>query len=144
VVDVHRAVFSADEDTATLTLVDVGILTRAALEQLRPELAGELDSDARLVVLGRDISGAAADLARVAGDVRRLAWILVVLTLAVVAGAVGVSPDRRRTVWQLGGRRDGDRGGRGARARAGAGGVAGADQRTAPSRSRVGSARWGV
>lgn len=100
--DLHRAVFSGDEDTATLTLVDVGIVAAAALEQLRPELAAELDADARAVVGDHSIDSAAVDVARFAHDVRWLHWALVLLTLAVVAGAVAVAPDRRRTVWQLG------------------------------------------
>ena len=40
--DVHAAVFRRDEDTVTLTLVDLGIVLKAALEVLDPELATEL------------------------------------------------------------------------------------------------------
>jgi hypothetical protein len=42
--DVHRALFKRDENTVTLTLTDVGTVIAAALEQVRPALADELES----------------------------------------------------------------------------------------------------
>ena len=46
--DAHRAVFARDEDTVTLTLVDVGTVAGAALEKLRPEVAAKLEATSRV------------------------------------------------------------------------------------------------
>ena len=100
--DVHRAVFRRDEDTVTLTLVDVGIVLKTALQVLDPELASEIDAGERYEVLRRDLGGAGGDLVRLARDVRVLAWILAALAVAAAAAAVGLSADRRRTASRLG------------------------------------------
>jgi uncharacterized membrane protein HdeD (DUF308 family) len=102
VLDVHRAVFRRDQDTVTLTLADVGIVVAAALRELRPELASELGSDERIVLLERDVGAATGDLARLARDVRVLAFVLAALALAAAIGAVAMSPDRRWAVARLG------------------------------------------
>jgi hypothetical protein len=52
-------------------------------------------------ILHRDLS-AGGDLARIADDIRFLAVLLAVLSVALAAAAVFVSPDRRRTVVELG------------------------------------------
>ena len=100
--DVHRAVFRADQDTLTLTVADVGIVVAAALEQVAPELASELNSRERVVVLSQRIGGVTGDLARLADGVRWLTYVLAALTLAVMAAALAVGEDRRRTATRLG------------------------------------------
>jgi hypothetical protein len=100
--DVHRAVFSRDEDTVTLTLADVGTVVAAALQRLEPKLATELDRRGQVVLVRRDIGGATGDLARVGRDVRVVAWVLAALTLLAAAAALVVSPDRRETASRLG------------------------------------------
>jgi hypothetical protein len=100
--DVHRSVFERDRDTVTLAVADVGTLLGAALQQLRPSLAAEVESTGRAEVLRRDIGAVTGDLARVADKVRLLAVILLVLSILLAAGALAVAPDRRRTVVELG------------------------------------------
>jgi hypothetical protein len=100
--DVHRAVFRRDQDTATLTVVDAGIVVAAALRELEPELASELESDERIVLLDRDIGAATGDLARIARDVRVLAYALAALTLAAALAALWLSADRRAAAARLG------------------------------------------
>ena len=100
--DVHRAVFQHDENTVTLTLADVGTVAAAALQTVRPKLAADLESSGQVVVLKRKIGGATGDLARVARDVRILAYVLAALTLLAAIGALAVSVDRRATASQLG------------------------------------------
>jgi hypothetical protein len=102
VVDLHRAVFSRDRDTVTLTVVDVGTVLAAALEKLRPSLAREVSATDRVALLRRDLDGTAAEAARIADDVRMLALILFVVTLVLAVGAVAVAPDRRWAVSRLG------------------------------------------
>jgi hypothetical protein len=102
VLDVHRAVFQHDENTVTLTLSDVGTVIGAAMQQLRPKVAGELERRGRIVVVKRDVGSATGDLARAARDARLASWVLAGLLLAAVVGAVALSADRRRIVSQLG------------------------------------------
>lgn len=100
--DLHRALFKRDKNTVTLTIADVGTVLAAALEQVRPPLARRLRSTERVEVVRDDIGSLSATLADIAERVRLLAIFLIVLSLALVAGALVVSPDRRRTVIELG------------------------------------------
>jgi hypothetical protein len=102
VLDVHRAVFARDEDTVTLTLADVGTVAGAAVAKLRPQLAAEIERSGDVVVVQQRIGSATAEAARIADDVRVLAYVLIGLTLAVTIAAFIVTPDRRVTVAQLG------------------------------------------
>jgi hypothetical protein len=100
--DVHRAVLERDQDTLTLTLVDVGKVAAAALEQVRPGLAEDLAAEERLTVLDDQLGSTTAQLARIGYDVRNASWVLVVLTVVAALAAVAIAPDRRRTVARLG------------------------------------------
>ena len=100
--DVHRALFEGDRDTVTLTVADVGTVFAAALEQVRPSLARNLESTGRVALLKRDVGSVTGDLARLGDKVRVLALVLLALSLILAAGAIAVSRDRRRTVVALG------------------------------------------
>lgn len=100
--DAHRAVFTRDQDTVTLTLVDVGTVAGAALEKLRPDVATKLESTGRIELLKRRIGGVTGDLARTADQVRILAAVLAVLTLIAAAAALYLTADRRRVAARLG------------------------------------------
>ena len=100
--DVHRAVFGRDADTVTLTLADVGTVVAAALEVVRPSLARQLDENARVTLLRRDVDQRAAWLARLAERIDLLAALLGGLVLVLAAGAVALAADRRRAVARLG------------------------------------------
>ena len=102
VLDAHRAVFARDQDTVTLTLVDVGTVAAAALQELRPQLAQELADSGRVELLSARIGAVTGDLARTARRVRALSLVLALLTVAAAVGALALSPDRRRTAQQLG------------------------------------------
>jgi hypothetical protein len=97
--DVHRALFKRDKNTVTLTVADVGTVLAAALQHVRPSLAKELRSTERVEVVREDIGSLSATLANIAETVHILA---IVLSLAFVASALYVSPDRRDTVIELG------------------------------------------
>src|SRR5918992_3312324 len=100
--DVHRALFDRDRDTVTLTVADVGTVLAAALEQVRPSLARNLESTGRVALLKRDVGSVTGDLARLGDKVRVLALVLLALSLILAAVAIWVSEDRRRTVVPLG------------------------------------------
>src|SRR4051794_33603696 len=96
--DVHRSLFEHDRDTVTLTIADVGTVLAAALQQVRPDLAEQVGSSERLEVLHDDIGSLSATLGDIAERIRLLAIFLVILALALVGGALWISPDRRTTV----------------------------------------------
>jgi hypothetical protein len=100
--DVHRALFKRDRNTVTLTVADVGAVLAAALEQVRPELAQKLRSTERVELVERNIGSLSATLADIAERIQLLAVLLLLLSLALVAGALFLTPDRRQTVVELG------------------------------------------
>jgi hypothetical protein len=100
--DVHRAVFDRDQDTISLTLVDVGTVAGEALRSFRPKLAAQVEGASRISVLRERVGGTATDIARIGDEVRFLALLLGALTVAAAAGALALSRDRRRTASQLG------------------------------------------
>jgi hypothetical protein len=100
--DAHRAVFTRDQDTLTLTLVDVGTVAGEAIEKVRPDIAAKLEANDRIELVKRQIGGVTGDLARTADRVRVLALLLAALTLAAAAGALALAADRRRTASRLG------------------------------------------
>jgi hypothetical protein len=100
--DAHRALFHRDRDTIALTLVDVGIVAAEALQQLRPQLAAQLEADRRVSLVEGDVGGVAGDLARLAHRVRVAAFVLALLALAGGAATVALSRDRRLAVQRLG------------------------------------------
>ncbi len=100
--DVHRAVFNADRNTVSLTLVDVGIVAAEAARQLAPSQAARLEAGGRVELLSRDLGSATGDIARRAQQLRLLAVVLAVLALAAAAGAVALAADGRRAAVGLG------------------------------------------
>jgi hypothetical protein len=100
--DVHRAVFDHDEDTVTLTVADVGTVLSAALEKLQPTVARQVRAADRVEVIERHGQTLGASVADAARAVRLLSIVLPLLCLALAAGALWASPDRRRTVAELG------------------------------------------
>jgi hypothetical protein len=57
--DLHRALFKRDRNTVTLTLTDVGTVVAAALEQVRPALADQLQSTKRVELVTSNIGSLA-------------------------------------------------------------------------------------
>ena len=100
--DVHRAVFDRDKHTVTLAVGDIGTTVAAALEVVRPSLADRVRTTGPVALVKRDIGSAAATAARVADKIRLLAWLLLLVAVVCVAGAIALARDRRRTVVRLG------------------------------------------
>jgi hypothetical protein len=100
--DVHRALFLRDQNTLTLTVADVGTVLAAALQALRPSLADELERTGRISLITRDIGSLSGRMARIADAVKVIALLLALAGAALIAAAIWVSPDRRRTVGELG------------------------------------------
>jgi len=102
VLDVHRATFERSSDTVTLTLLDVGTVVEAALEQVRPSLAAQIPDDTRVTVLRRDVDERLTAIAGRAERLQVLAVVLAGLALALAAAGIALAPDRRRAVARLG------------------------------------------
>jgi len=100
--DVHRAVFDRDENTITLTIADVGTVLSVALEKLQPSVARQVRPTDRVEVLERHGRTLGASVAAAARALRVLAIVLPLLCLALAGAALWASPDRRRTVAELG------------------------------------------
>jgi hypothetical protein len=83
-------------------LTDVGTVLAAALEQVRPALADTLQSTQRVELVTSNVGSLSATLADVAETVELLALFLLLLSLALVAGALVVAPDRRQAAVELG------------------------------------------
>jgi len=99
--DLDRALFKHDENTVTLTVTDVGTVLAAALEQVRPELADKLGSTKRVELVTSDIGSVSATLVDIAERVKLVALFLVLLSLALAAGALVVRPTGGRRSWSL-------------------------------------------
>lgn len=100
--DAHRALLDGDQHTLTLTVADVGAVLGAALQQVRPALARQVDAAGRVELLSRDIGGAGATLSRAADRVKVLALLLTLVAVGLAALAIAVAPDRRRGAVTLG------------------------------------------
>jgi len=100
--DVHRALFSRDENTITLTVGDVGTVLAAGLEVVRPSLAPRVKANPTVVLLHRDVSDITATTARIGDQVPLLAELLLALAVALVLLAIWLSPDRRETCIEMG------------------------------------------
>jgi len=96
--DVHRALFDRDQHTVTLTVSDVGTVLAAALQQLRPSLAKQLEAVGRVQIVKRDVGDASAKVVRVADAVRIIALLLALLSVALIGVAIAISPRRRHTI----------------------------------------------
>ncbi len=100
--DLHRALFKRDQSTVSMTVADVGTVLAAALQEIRPQLADQLRSTERVEVVRTDIGSLSAELVDITERVRLIALLLGLLSLALVAGALVISRDRRETAISLG------------------------------------------
>src|SRR5512133_838772 len=100
--DARRAIFERDQNTVTLTVADIGTIVAAAIRSLRPALARDVEASGRIEVVDRDVGAAGGTAARIARDVRVVAYLLAALTVVAAVAALVVAPDRRHTASRLG------------------------------------------
>jgi hypothetical protein len=100
--DVHSAFFEGNQNTATFTLADVGVVLRGALQTLAPRLSKEIGGGTDADVTPIDPPKWFTELAQAGRDLGPLAVILLVLGLVLVAIALWRSRDRRRTLLVFG------------------------------------------
>ena len=100
--DVHSAFFEGNQDTATFTLADVGVVLRGALQALAPKISKEIGGGADVDVTPIDPPGWLTELAQAGRDLGPLSVVLLVLGLVLVAIALWRSRDRRHTLLTFG------------------------------------------
>jgi len=100
--DLHRTVFTRDRDTATLTLLDVGVLLSGALERLDPKIARELPGDFAAKLDAGEAALEALRLSDLADGLEELAWLFGAFTIVLLAAAIGIAPNRRRAIVHAG------------------------------------------
>ena len=102
VADLHRTVFEQDQDTLTMTLVDIGATLRGVLEALDPNLVKQLPAEADVQLIDGELPAPAARLAQAADAARWLPIVFVLVALLAAYGAVRLAPDRRDGVLTVG------------------------------------------
>lgn len=96
VADVHRSVFEQDAPTVTLTVANLGIVLRAALERLAPDAADKVPANLELV--DSDPPHLLVEITQAAEDLDALAGLLVAIAVLALAGAIALSRDRRESI----------------------------------------------
>ena len=102
VADMHRSVFEGDEDTLTLTLVDIGATVRGVLQALQPNLAKQIPASKSVELVDGDLPAPVADLVRLADAMRWLPIVALAVALLCAFGAVRLAGDGRDAVLVVG------------------------------------------
>jgi hypothetical protein len=100
--DLHRTVFTNDRSTATLTLLDVGVLLTSALDQFAPDVAKQLPVDFSAKLDAGETALDSIELAHAADDFETLAWLFGALTVVLIAGGIALAPRRTRAIVHAG------------------------------------------
>ena len=98
----QRELVSGRANALTLTLPDIGPATASSLESRSPQLAEVVSRVGTITVLDVRIPSTAAGAIHALADVGRDSSLLVILSAALVALAMILAPDRRRTLRGLG------------------------------------------
>jgi hypothetical protein len=100
--DVHRSIFTGDQNTFTLTIADLGATIRGAVEAINPKLAKKIPGGSDIDVLQSDPPDVLVDLVQAAEEIDDLAVILLIAAVLLGGLAVGVAEDRRQALLRLG------------------------------------------
>jgi hypothetical protein len=96
--DVHRAIFSRDQNTITLTLADIGAVLNSVVQRLAPKGSIKIKGADTVPILDGHVPSFFAKAARLAHSTRITTLLLI--AFAIVAGGAGfaLSLDRRHYV----------------------------------------------
>jgi hypothetical protein len=100
--DVHGGLVEGNQNTATLTLADAGVVIRGALQALAPQLSKQIGGGADIEVTPIEPPSWFTEIVQAGHDLGGLALILLALGLVLAAVAIWRSPDRRRTLLTFG------------------------------------------
>jgi hypothetical protein len=103
--EAHAALFSSKAERVMLSMPDVGVMLRGALESVNPEIAGRVPVDLRLAVETRMygvVATRALAVLRLAERVQRLARLGVLVGMLLIGLALVVTPRRRQLLLDAG------------------------------------------
>jgi hypothetical protein len=100
--DLHRTIFTNDRSTATLTLLDVGVLLSSALEQFAPDVAAQLPVDFSAKLDAGETALNSVQAASAAHEVERYAWIFGIFTVLLLTAGIALAPRRTRAIVHAG------------------------------------------
>jgi hypothetical protein len=100
--DLHRTIIEQDQSTVTLTIADVGVVLRSAIEQFAPKVAKQIPSHEDATILDGRPPAWALGLARIADGFRAFTVVMLVLALIAAVGGYLLALNRRRYVSFLG------------------------------------------
>jgi hypothetical protein len=98
----HDRVVDGHGRTLALTIGDLGVLVQGALQKFAPGAAATIAAQRIPTLLSYRPDGRLLAAIRTAKHAYSAAWVLAVLAALAAAGGLALSPDRRRTVLQLG------------------------------------------
>ncbi|MGO9751466.1 MAG: hypothetical protein ACLP8S_04630 [Solirubrobacteraceae bacterium] len=102
VLNAHIAVVEGQGSTVVVRVADVGVLVQGLVERFAPGAAQGIGTQRAATLLSWRPGGGVLELMRIARRVASIAWLPAVLAVLAAAGALGISPSRRRTGQQLG------------------------------------------
>jgi len=100
--DLHRTVFTRDQNTATLTLADVGVLLTAALKQLDPKIAKQIPGSLDVRIDTGETGKDSLQLSDLDQGIAGLAWMFGIAAFVLFAGAIFLERDRQRAIVHAG------------------------------------------
>lgn len=103
--EAHAVLFSEGAEHLMLSVPDAGVLLRSTLETVSPDVAARVPSNLRTVIETRltgAIAGKVVATLRLAGRIRLLARIGVVIGLLLIITGVALAPARRQAVLNAG------------------------------------------
>ena len=99
--EAHRVMFSEGAEHVMLAVPDVGVLLRGTLHTVSPDVANKVPANVRAVIdtrLTGKIAKQVLSTLRLAGRIRFLARVGIVLGLALIITGVAISPRRRQAL----------------------------------------------
>ncbi len=110
--DLHGAVIEGNEDTLVVTLANIGVLLKGALNAAAPNVAKgiersldvelKLEADAADEEIVIDDEQILLDLSQISNDLDILPWIALVIAIAAAAGSIHLAPTRIAGIRRLG------------------------------------------
>jgi hypothetical protein len=95
---VHRQLFSRERDKVILNVADAGAFVIDAVKAISPKTAKEIPKDVKPGLIKLTKSDFAIGTVRTSESIRFLGLFLPGLGILLLAGSVGVAPDRRRAI----------------------------------------------
>jgi hypothetical protein len=100
--DVHSGLVEGNQNTATMTLADAGVVIRGALQALAPQLSKQIGGSVDIDVVAIEPPDWFTALVQAGHDLTGISLFLLALGLVLAAIAIWRSRDRRRTLLTFG------------------------------------------